>query len=228
MTAVPLVDRAWRDAFVGTMRLGGAGADMIGARLAEVEAHCRDSGESATEAFGPAEAYARSLAATLGRPATSRSRVFGLGMAMFVLGYPVVALAGLTGDEPAGPRFPWRLGAVVGLALFAGTVVVLPTLRMRGLSGRAAAWILLPAIGFAVALSWAVPRTLFTTARVPTVLGFIALLLGAAGLLGTLSWRAIPRDPVTGRTQPRDRALALLFPLIVLMPTLSAIDRFRP
>ncbi|GIG29848.1 hypothetical protein [Cellulomonas marina] len=57
----PHVDKGWADAFVLELRLLDVPGDRIGDALAEVEAHCRDSGEPAAEAFDEPVAYARSL-----------------------------------------------------------------------------------------------------------------------------------------------------------------------
>ncbi len=222
-----LIDRAWRDAFVGVMQLGGADADVIGARLAEIEAHCRDSGETAEEAFGPAEPYARSLSAALGRTRSPRQLLFGLALAMFAVGYSVVAVGASLGDSSPGPRFPWEAGPVLGLGVLGVVALVMPGLRVRGLSGRAAGRILAVALVLALALSFAWRHPLVTTPREPTMLGFIGVLVAGALLLGVISWRAAPRHPVTRATKPRDRLLALLFPVLVLMPIVTELQRLR-
>ena len=195
-------------------------------RLAEVEAHCRDSGESATEAFGPR------------RPMRAVSPRRWAGRRPPAAGYSALVAMFVLRLSRGGARRPHRgrTGrAALSLArvrwsgsLFAGTVVVLPTLRMRGLSRQP---------GRRLDTSpghWLRRRP----SRGPCLFAHRA---GAdRARLHPLPARRRhayqapsagarhPRDPVTGRTQPRDRALALLFPLIVLMPTLSAIDRFGP
>ena len=57
----PHVDGTWAEAFVLELRLIGVAGDRIGAALSEVESHCADGGESASESFGDAAGYARSL-----------------------------------------------------------------------------------------------------------------------------------------------------------------------
>ncbi|MFS0705338.1 hypothetical protein AB6N23_12515 [Cellulomonas sp. 179-A 9B4 NHS] len=63
----PHVDATWREELVLELRLYDVPGDAIGGALAEVEAHCVDSGEDAQEAFGDARTYAASLARATGR-----------------------------------------------------------------------------------------------------------------------------------------------------------------
>lgn len=64
----PDVDPRWVDAFVLEARLRDVPGERIGDALAEVDAHCRDSGEPAGEAFGDPGAYARAVAETYPTP----------------------------------------------------------------------------------------------------------------------------------------------------------------
>lgn len=57
----PHVEPEWAEAAILELRLLGVAGDRIGAALAEVDAHCTDSGEPAAEAFGDPVAYVRSL-----------------------------------------------------------------------------------------------------------------------------------------------------------------------
>ncbi len=63
----PHVDAAWREELVLELRLHDVPGEAIGGALAEVEAHCVDSGEDAQEAFGDARTYAATLARATGR-----------------------------------------------------------------------------------------------------------------------------------------------------------------
>jgi predicted membrane channel-forming protein YqfA (hemolysin III family) len=63
----PHVDPTWREELVLELRLHDVPGDAIGGALAEVEAHCVDSGEDAQEAFGDARTYAATLARATGR-----------------------------------------------------------------------------------------------------------------------------------------------------------------
>lgn len=59
----PDIDAAWADEFVLEARLRDVPGDRIGDALSEVNAHCRDAGETAAQAFGDPIAYARAIAA---------------------------------------------------------------------------------------------------------------------------------------------------------------------
>jgi len=61
----PHVTPTWRDAFVVELRLRDVRGDAIGDALAEVDAHCADSGQDAMTAFGDPAGYARGLADVL-------------------------------------------------------------------------------------------------------------------------------------------------------------------
>ncbi|MGV8845392.1 hypothetical protein [Tessaracoccus sp.] len=60
-TLAPGVEVPWRDAFVLELRMQGASGGAIADALVEVETHCSESGQSASEAFGPAVEYAKAL-----------------------------------------------------------------------------------------------------------------------------------------------------------------------
>lgn len=62
------VDPGWVDAFVLEARLRDVPGRRIGDALAEIDAHCRDSGEPADVAFGDPLAYARTVAETFPAP----------------------------------------------------------------------------------------------------------------------------------------------------------------
>lgn len=53
----------WRDNLVTELRLRGLPGRRIGEALAEVDAHCADSGQTPDDAFGEPKAYAESLLA---------------------------------------------------------------------------------------------------------------------------------------------------------------------
>lgn len=60
-TRTPHVEPSWAQALLLELRLRGVAGTKIGAVLAEVEAHCADSGETARDAFGDPVAYAAAL-----------------------------------------------------------------------------------------------------------------------------------------------------------------------
>lgn len=60
-TRTPHINPDWAEALLLELRLRGVAGPTIGAVLAEVEAHCADSGESARDAFGDPVDYAEAL-----------------------------------------------------------------------------------------------------------------------------------------------------------------------
>ncbi len=60
-THTPHIEPAWSQTFLLELRLRGVAGSRIGAALAEVEAHCAESGETAHAAFGDARSYAMAL-----------------------------------------------------------------------------------------------------------------------------------------------------------------------
>ncbi len=106
----PHVDREWTEAALLELRLRGVPGDRIGDVLAEVDAHCVDSGVPAAEAFGDPVEYARSLdlptepvlsprelAGVVGRGSV---QVLGMlatlwGLGAWVKGEPLALTAGL-------------------------------------------------------------------------------------------------------------------------------------
>lgn len=60
----PNLEPEWTSKFLLELRLQGVSGQDIGVTLAEANSHCAESGESAAEAFGDPEEYARSLQLT--------------------------------------------------------------------------------------------------------------------------------------------------------------------
>lgn len=57
----PSIEARWREAFIVELRLQGASGRRIADALAEMQTHCRESGQGAADAFGPAVHYASAL-----------------------------------------------------------------------------------------------------------------------------------------------------------------------
>ncbi len=101
----PHVDPQWAEAVLLELRLRGVPGARIGEVLAEVEAHCVESGEDARSAFGDPEVYARSLDLPNDDdlstrelfPVIARGTVQALGMTAAVFGVGAWAR-----DEPLG------------------------------------------------------------------------------------------------------------------------------
>lgn len=121
-THTPHVEPAWAEAFLLELRLRGVNGRRIGAALAEVEAHCAESGESAQEAFGDPAAYAVELApdgaVALDWRGELAPSVLGLSGMMLTLGAVGASRAGTQVELTAG------LVLVVALALLGTTLVV--------------------------------------------------------------------------------------------------------
>lgn len=60
-TKTPHVEQKWANDFVLELRLRDVPGSVIGAALAEVDAHCADARQGAREAFGDPRVYAQSL-----------------------------------------------------------------------------------------------------------------------------------------------------------------------
>lgn len=121
-THTPHVEPAWAEAFVVELRLRAVDGRRIGAALAEVEAHCAESGESAREAFGDPTAYAVELApngtVSLDWRGELVPSVLGLSGMMLTLGAVGASRAGTQVELTTG------LVLVVALAVLGTTLVV--------------------------------------------------------------------------------------------------------
>lgn len=122
-TRTPHVEADWAEAFLLELRLRGVDGRRIGAALAEVEAHCAESGESARSAFGDPVAYADDLG--LAASAPSSGLVRDLATSALGLGGMLLALGGF-GAWRAGADVELTTGllAVVALALAGCALVV--------------------------------------------------------------------------------------------------------
>lgn len=115
-THAPHVDPRWTEALLLELRLQGVPGDRIGAVLAEVDAHCVDSGESAQDAFGDPVAYARAL--DLPESPAQSARATGrvvLASLVQVVGMLAVVASVRPAVDGTGVTVP--LGAVVGLVV---------------------------------------------------------------------------------------------------------------
>ena len=193
----PHVDPAWAEAVILVLRLLGVGGDRIGAALAEVDAHCVDSGESAADAFGEPVAYARSL----GLPTQAETRGEAVRTALPAL-LQVLGLFVVLAAVPSlrrGETAELTTGNVGALALLTGVVVGV------GLAGEAALRLVLDRPVVAALLAAGVVGTGAallvlgdaSVLRLPATamlgVGVVALLAGAAWSL--VGWRDV-EDPL--------------------------------
>ena len=190
----PNVGRAWAEELVLELRLADVPGARIGDILATVDAHVRDSGESAEEAFGDARGYAEEL--TAGGSLAQRPR-WALTVVATVLG-----LAGmLTTFRAITPLLDREdiqvtggdVGVTVVVALLMGVVLAAPK-HVLGLIGRHP-WrtVLIPMVVIAamVAILLLAQDSLFTLPSGPTmVTGAVLLVLSAL-----ISWFDHAQDP---------------------------------
>lgn len=123
----------WCDDFVLELRLLDVPGPVIGDRLAEVEAHCTDTGERPDEAFGNPTEYARELGQD-----RSPELAAGVWRVAIVGALQVVAL--LVGTSAAfrwarGEELPYNVVQVGAVALLAALLLALPAL-LRPLVAR--------------------------------------------------------------------------------------------
>ncbi|MDQ1482939.1 MAG: hypothetical protein QOF35_1015 [Actinomycetota bacterium] len=143
----------WRDNFVIELRMRNVSGSRIGDALAQVDAHCTDSGQEPEEEFGDPVAYATHVAQEI-RPADLDPRASALRAGMLGVGgiFGVLALlsgvAGLAKGGPAILSFGMLVGAaigVVGLVVLFRFATQLQRPRRRGLL-VGAIWLLVGAM----------------------------------------------------------------------------------
>lgn len=100
----------WQKTFVTELRTRGLPGSRIGELVAEVEAHCRDSGESPEHAFGQPAAYAAIAAQDL-RPPAWRTALVSLSASVALM----AATAGALGLSSGVATVTAGMAAVVAL-----------------------------------------------------------------------------------------------------------------
>ncbi|GEN80369.1 hypothetical protein [Actinotalea fermentans] len=181
----PHVDPEWAEAAILELRLLGVAGDRIGAALAEVDAHCLDSGEPAAEAFGDPVAYARSL----DLPAEDASRrgvlLAALPPLLQVLGM-LVALAGVTAlRRDTSLEITTGVAAMVAMLLVCVAIVALrdtAVLRLLIHHPLVAGVALALAVGTMAAVAALGSGTLVALPAVP------GLVVGVATLAAATAW----------------------------------------
>lgn len=182
-THTPHVEATWAEAFLLELRLRRVNGRSIGAALAEVEAHCAESGESARDAFGDPAAYAVELAPA--PPAETSGLRRELVSSALGLGGMLSTLAAV-GAWQAGTRVELTTGAVgVLLLVLVGTALIV-RFADRLLRAVVRRW-WVAALGATVPIALFVTvlllgrQTLLTVAVLPTLV--VGLLLLTANLL---------------------------------------------
>jgi len=218
----PDVDPRWVDAFVLEARLRDVPGERIGDALAEVGAHCRDSGEPAGEAFGDPAAYARAVAETY--PAPRPAWLPHLAPLVVEIAGMVVVITAV-GELARGREVTvtWGLLAMLAVlvagcglvALLAGRVLELVVRRplvAAAAVGAGATAVLVPSV---LLLQLDAPVAVVPA---PGALAAGLLLLGAGIAADVLlARRGRTADPVVGPGQePAPRRAAMLLPWTVL------------
>lgn len=191
----------WRDAFVVQLRLRDVPGRSIGDALAQVDAHCAESGESPLQAFGDAAEYADEMAPSL--PHTARVPWWGSGVLagstmLGVVGF-LDSASGLRDHSTATLGAGELVSAVMIGVLVAAWVGWLPWL-MRG--GRRWPTVIVLWIGLTVPVGLgALWRRPALTANAVVLLG-VSLTLLAVGGVSFWLWNSLP-----GRSASRGAAL---------------------
>ncbi|MBX6354898.1 MAG: hypothetical protein IRZ05_03465 [Micromonosporaceae bacterium] len=126
---MPDQDSAWANEFTIQMTVQGAGAGDIAKALADVRAHCADSGESAYEAFGDPKTYATALAAEL--PAKQPGidlRAFGV-LLMTAVAFGLLLVGSVSLAESRDNEVPLTLGKLLLVVVAVPAWVVLTQTR---------------------------------------------------------------------------------------------------
>ncbi|MDA3805614.1 hypothetical protein PED38_12475 [Clavibacter sp. CT19] len=120
------------------LRMRDVPGAAIGDAVAQVESHVADTGEDPVEAFGPARAYAASVAATVDRPAPALRvvRLALLALAGALLGVALaLGIAGLVRGEPVVGGIPPIVAVLVGGLGIVGVLVVVSVVSARRMRG---------------------------------------------------------------------------------------------
>lgn len=216
-------DQRWERDFVLALRTREITGKAIGGALAEVKAHCAESGETPREAFGEPLVYAQQL------DFASPDRVSDPGylapVVLYVAGvwlFPPAAGAVLRGADMA---LTWgqiiSTVAALGLLTLTGRVV-------RGLVGRAgSARLMLFTVAFMVAAVLPAMLIRAEAARIngvlPALVGAVLLLVGVVAQVRLLRQAPCDEvvDPLAPRA-PRDQSRFRSF-LIVTGPVLAVV-----
>jgi hypothetical protein len=183
--ARPLLD-PWRDTLITELRLREVPGNRIGEVLAEVDAHCADSGQTPTEAFGDPVTYAQSLIdvhAPGRRPGDAVRKVLLPTAQAFATLAGVFALLngvnGLVHGSPAEVTAGQVMGVAVGTAIFP---LVIAVVFHPALFRRRWAW------GIVVAAAPMVPAAPVVLWSTPIAHVSAAALLAAGLFLLAAAW----------------------------------------
>ena len=199
-TNTPHVEPEWAQGLLLELRLRGVSGQQIGAALAEIEAHCAESGESALDSFGDPRSYATALGLA---PAPDQkvslreelpSAGFGLGGMLLTLGAVGAWLSGTDVGVTGGSL------AILALVLLGTFLIVRHAgTLMRAIATNAwlaVAYAVVPVALFLGVLLLFGQTVLFTVPMLPSlILGMLAL---AVSTLLALRRADSLEDPVVG------------------------------
>lgn len=202
-TNTPHLDPEWVEQFVVQLRLRDVPGARIGAHLAELEAHCADSGQRVSEAFGDPESYAREVAAVPHasmRTPVDRVREH-LGVLLGLVGLILVPLGVGVWRSEGGVEVSWGALVSAAIVIAAGCALVLGVDRLLPWIVRHPWWsalIGMSLVPLTVAVLLALPQPAFAPAAGPL------LAIGVVSLLAGLIWDLThpqPSDPIQGPRQ---------------------------
>jgi hypothetical protein len=185
--------RQWCEDFVVELRLRGVPGPEIGERLAEVEGHCAETGETPQQAFGDPTGYARRI-----DEESSPERVTGVWKVAALASAQVLAMlvgTAAVGAWAGGSRLTYDLVQVGGLVLCLLVLLSLPLLLRLLVRRPWAAGVPLVAamtlggVGAALSGRFDLPAVLDLPAPAVAV-GLFAVVL----VLGWLEYRELARD----------------------------------
>jgi hypothetical protein len=225
----------WRDAFVLRARMRDVPGERIGEALAEVEAHCAESGETPDEAFGDPVAYAQTLADQLAPEIRADGQRLGWARTAFAGMSLIGAVACLLGGADAlAHHTSTRIsdGTLISTVIGGVCVVGFFAIAERA-SRRGQRWALAPLLAVAIA-AVSLPPILAPEGRL-VVSGWVAL--AAAALLFGVGLLALGPvrpdrivDPRTGAEPtfaPRWALLVIRFgPLVLIAAAVVIVIAF--
>lgn len=192
-THTPHVNPAWAEVFVRELRMLDVPGHRIGHALADVEAYCADSGESAEEAFGDAVAYARDLDLPRADSRFSTVEMLGHGAGLLGMFVSVYALGAWATREPVSFTLGLLVSAVTLLIALAA-MLRRPEALMRALVDRP--WLLLVAnlvvVGGVASLLLGLDASVFELPALPVASA--GVLLVAASTVSALRSQAGDQD----------------------------------
>lgn len=214
MTTRWLMDE-WREAFVAELRLRDVAGPHIGEALAEVDAHCADSGQAPDEAFGDPIRYARTRAASAAPETRQRrwARLLPATLSAFATVAGVHCLVSGVEGLARGTPGALTIGQLVSIGLASLLAVSIVTLLRPGRGRRR--WLMSGAVAFGV-VAISLPQLIWRHMALQT--SAWALLAVGVLLVGAVSWSMITGraladrvvDPRTGAEPYRLPALAMV------------------